>query len=73
MHIASNSLFHEWPKNIEIDYDFIREKMQSNAIVISFPDSHDQLEYLLTKYFYGVTEFNIFYFVFFTIFLNLTT
>lgn len=48
IHIASNSLFHEWT-NIEIDYHFAWKKLLQNVIWTEFVRSVDQLADLFTK------------------------
>ena len=49
LHIASNSVFHEWTKHIEIDYHFIREKLVEGVIVTKFVNSNYQLADVFTK------------------------
>ena len=49
LHIASNPIFHERTKHIEIDCHFIREKLLSKEIVIEFINSNDQPIDILTK------------------------
>ncbi len=41
LHIASNPVFHERAKHIEIDCHFIRQKIESGCIAISFVSSND--------------------------------
>ncbi|RVW96586.1 Retrovirus-related Pol polyprotein from transposon RE2 [Vitis vinifera] len=42
LHIASNPVFHERTKHIEVDYHFIREKIASGCVATSFVNSNDQ-------------------------------
>ena len=49
LHIASNPVFHERTKHIEIGCHFIWEKLLSKEIVTEFINSNDQPADILTK------------------------
>ena len=49
LYIASNPVFHERTKHIEVNCHFIREKIASGCVATSFVNSNDQLADIFTK------------------------
>ena len=49
LHIASNPIFHERTKHIEVDCHFIREKIASGCVATNFVNSNDQLTDIFTN------------------------
>jgi hypothetical protein len=49
LHIATNSVFHERTKHIELDCHFVRDQFKSGCVVAQYTRSSEQLADIFTK------------------------
>lgn len=49
IYLSANPVFHARTKHIELDYHFVREKIQQGKVIVKFISSEDQIADILTK------------------------
>jgi hypothetical protein len=48
-YLSANPVFHAWTKHIEMNYQFVRERVARKLLDIRFIDSGDQVAHGFTK------------------------